>query len=119
MEAGLSHPGSAAASYSVSCASDHEESTFLKRSHHLRWAQLALSVVCFSSALAIIGCQAVPFQHYQSTSGYEEAGLALWPLNFDLRPTIAILSSGCIIAMLDLIYIVAVLIPSVSRPANV
>ncbi|GFF31840.1 hypothetical protein IFM58399_03014 [Aspergillus lentulus] len=112
MDAGLSHPGSAAASYTVSCASDHEESTFLKRYHHLRWAQLALSVVCFGSALAIIGCEAVPFQHYRSTSGYEEAGLALWPLNFDLRPTIAILSSGCVIAVLNLVYIVAVLIPS-------
>ncbi|KAF7179091.1 hypothetical protein CNMCM7691_008020 [Aspergillus felis] len=112
MEAGLSHPGSAAASYTVSCASDHEESTFLKRNHHLRWAQLALSVVCLGSALAIVGCEAVPFQHYRRTSGYEEAGLALWPLNFDLRPTIAILSSGCVVAVLNLIYIVAVFIPS-------
>ncbi|EAW07185.1 uncharacterized protein ACLA_018890 [Aspergillus clavatus NRRL 1] len=111
METGSFHSGSGG-SYTVSCASDHDESTFLKKNRHLGWIQLGVSIICLSCALAAVGCEAVPYQHYRSTSAFEEAGLALWPLNFDLQPTIAILSCGCVIALQNLVYIIAALLPS-------
>ncbi|KAJ5114327.1 hypothetical protein NUU61_000086 [Penicillium alfredii] len=89
-----------------------EESAFLRRSRSLHWARLGLSSLIFIAAIAIIPCEAVPLRHYKSTSEWASVGLALWPLNFDLRPTVAALSCGCVITFLSLMYIVAALLPS-------
>lgn len=106
-------------SFSSSTAGSHtysemDESLFLKRNRSIHWARLGLSILIASAAIAIIACEAVPFQHYKTTSQWASSGLALWPLNLDLRPTVAALSCGCVIAFLNLIYIVAALLPSVS-----
>lgn len=99
---------------SVSCASNEEESAFLKRARLLRWIRLGLSAVIFSVSVSIIGCEAVPLLHYRRTSAFERFWLFLWPLNFDLRPTIALLACGCVIAFQTVLYIVTTLLPSVS-----
>jgi hypothetical protein len=93
-----------------------QESTFLKRSRVIRWARLGLSFFILIGAVAVIACEAVPFQHYKSTVQWANAGLALWPLNFDLRPTIAALSCGGVIAVLNLVYVITALLPSVGSP---
>ncbi|KAE8373826.1 hypothetical protein BDV26DRAFT_284778 [Aspergillus bertholletiae] len=99
-------------SYHVSCASDADESRYLQRVRYLGWVRLALGMLIFGVGVSIIGCEAVPFQHYRATSAYGKVGLYLWPLNFDIRPTIALLSCGCIIAFLNLAYAVIALLPS-------
>ncbi|KOC14899.1 hypothetical protein AFLA70_266g001880 [Aspergillus flavus AF70] len=99
-------------SYHVSCASDADESKYLQRVQYLRWVRLALGIIIFGVAVSIIGCEAVPFQHYRATSAYGKVGLYLWPLNFDIRPTVALLSCGCIIAFLNLTYTIITLLPS-------
>lgn len=91
-----------------------EETRFLKRTRAIHPARLFLSVLIFSTAITIIACEAVPFQHYKNTSQWASSGLALWPLNLDNRPTVAALSCGCVISFLNLIYIVAALLPTVS-----
>lgn len=101
-------------SYHVSCASDADESKYLQRVQYLRWVRLALGIIIFGVAVSIIGCEAVPFQHYRATSAYGKVGLYLWPLNFDIRPTVALLSCGYIIAFLNLTYTIITLLPSVS-----
>lgn len=97
-------------------SSDMQESTFLKRSRAIHWARLGLSFFILIVAVAVIACEAVPFQHYKSTAQWANAGLALWPLNFDLRPTIAALSCGSVIAVLNLVYVITALLPSVGFP---
>lgn len=97
---------------SVSCASAEEESSFLKRARFLHWIRLGLSAVIFSVSVSIIGCEAVPLLHYRRTSAFERSWLFLWPLNFDLRPTIALLSCGCVVAFQTILYIVTTLLPS-------
>ncbi|KAJ5205012.1 uncharacterized protein N7498_005891 [Penicillium cinerascens] len=106
MSSGSSTAGSQAHS------SDIQESAFLKRSRAIHLGRLCLSFLILIGAVAVIACEAVPFQHYKSTVQWANSGLALWPLNFDLRPTVAALSCGCVIAVLNLIYVVVALLPS-------
>lgn len=95
-------------------ASDDNESTYLKRMRILHWSQLVLALIIFSVAVSVIGCEAAPLRHYMATSAYKHVWLSLWPLNFDLRPTVGLLSCGCIIVFQSMIYVVAALLPSVS-----
>ncbi|KAJ5465583.1 hypothetical protein N7530_009370 [Penicillium desertorum] len=93
-------------------SSDMEESTFLKRNRVIHFARLGLSFLIFGVAIAVVACEAPPLRHYKNTSQWASAGLALWPLNFDLRPTTAAISCGCIITTLNLVYIAVALLPS-------
>ncbi|CAI7641864.1 unnamed protein product [Penicillium bialowiezense] len=93
-------------------SSDVEESTFLKRNRAIHLLRLALSFLVFSISIAIVACEAPPLRRYKSTSQWAPAGLALWPLNFDLRPTVAAITCGCIVAVLNLVYISTALMPS-------
>ncbi|KAL2871811.1 uncharacterized protein BJX67DRAFT_88353 [Aspergillus lucknowensis] len=99
-------------SYHASCASDEEESSFLKRIRLLHWVRLGLAFLALAISVSIIACEAVPYRHYRNTSSYEAVGLYLWPLNLDLRPTIAVLACGSVITFLSLFFIVIALLPS-------
>ena len=90
------------------------ESNFLRRHRALHWARLALSLVILVAAVTVIACEAVPLHHYKVTSAWADAGLSLWPLNLDIRPTKAALACGCVIAILNLAYLATALLPSVS-----
>ncbi|KAJ5088507.1 hypothetical protein N7456_012123 [Penicillium angulare] len=93
-------------------SSDMDESKFLKRDRVLRWAQIGLSSLIAVTAVVIIPCEAVPFHHYKTTAKWATAGLVLWPQNLDTRPTVAAISCGAVIAILNIIYVVAALLPS-------
>ncbi|KAJ6156059.1 hypothetical protein N7497_004944 [Penicillium chrysogenum] len=93
-------------------SSDMEETTFLKRNHVIHFTRLGLSFLIFGIAIAVVACEAPPLRHYKNTYQWASAGLALWPLNFDLRPTTAAVSCGCIITVLNLVYIAVALLPS-------
>ncbi|KAL4809311.1 hypothetical protein BDV18DRAFT_131756 [Aspergillus unguis] len=99
-------------SHNASTASNEEESSFLKRTRHLHLVRLAFAFLTFAISVAIIACEVVPYRHYKATSKFENVGLYLWPLNFDLRPTIATLVCGCIVAFLSLVFVVVALLPS-------
>ncbi len=96
-----------------------DESNFLKHNRSLHLARLGLSLLIITGAVAVVACEAVPLQHYQTTSQWATAGLALWPLNLDMRPTIAGLACGCVIAVLNLVYVVVALLPSVSMHESI
>ncbi|OJJ63761.1 hypothetical protein ASPSYDRAFT_138532 [Aspergillus sydowii CBS 593.65] len=103
---------SLAGSYHASCASNEEESSFLQRIRLLHWVRLGLSFLALGISVSIIACEVVPYRHYRHTSSFESVGLYLWPLNLDLRPTIAILACGCVIAFLSVVFIIVALLPS-------
>ncbi|KAL2001815.1 hypothetical protein VTN02DRAFT_1190 [Thermoascus thermophilus] len=106
-------PGSPlSASFNPSYASDEKESTYLSRIRMINWIRLGLAFVILGAAAAIVGCEAVPLHHYRSTSSFGQYWLYLWPLNFDLRPTNALLSCGAVIVFQALVYIIATLLPS-------
>ncbi|KAL4970284.1 uncharacterized protein BDV14DRAFT_194985 [Aspergillus stella-maris] len=112
MTSGASLNGSFQGSHQASYASNEEESSFLKRIRLLHWVRLALASLTLAISVAVIACEAVPYRHYRDTSKFEQVGLYLWPLNFDARPTIAILACGCVIAFLSLVFIIVALLPS-------
>jgi hypothetical protein len=97
-------------------SSDMDESRFLKRNRVVHFTRLGLSFLTFGVAIAVVACETPPLQHYKNTSQWASAGLALWPLNFDLRPTIAAVACGSLVAVLNLVYIAAALLPYVSLP---
>ncbi|PYH75003.1 uncharacterized protein BO88DRAFT_329529 [Aspergillus vadensis CBS 113365] len=96
----------------TSTASIEEESKFLTRTQHLRHTRLALAILTFLTTIPTIACEAIALHHYRQTSPYARVWLNLWPLNLDLRPTIAILACGCVIAFQNLLYIVTAVVPS-------
>jgi hypothetical protein len=106
-------------SSNASTAGSMDESKFLKRNRALHWARLGLSLLITTGAVAVIACEAVPLHHYKTTAQWATEGLALWPLNLDMRPTIGALACGCVIAALNLVYVVVALLPSVSIPAQI
>ncbi|KAJ5970214.1 uncharacterized protein N7479_000132 [Penicillium vulpinum] len=93
-------------------SSDMEESNFLKRNRIIHFTRLGLSFLTFAVAIAVVACEAPPLRHYKNTSQWASVGLALWPLNFDLRPTTAAIACGCVISVLNLVYIAVALLPS-------
>ncbi|GLI72086.1 hypothetical protein PoHVEF18_000254 [Penicillium ochrochloron] len=99
-------------SSNASTAGSMDESKFLKRNRALHWARLGLSLLTTTGAVAVIACEAVPLHHYNTTSQWATEGLALWPLNLDMRPTIAALACGCVIAVLNMVYVVVAMLPS-------
>ena len=101
-------------SSNASTAGSFDESRFLKRTRTVHLVRLGLSVIATAGAIAVIACEAVPLRHHQDTAQWASIGLALWPLNLDVRPTIASLACGCVIAVLNLAYAVVALLPSVS-----
>lgn len=107
----MSSNSSAAGSHPYS--SDTEESNYLKRNRALHSARLALAAIISTVAIVAIACEAVPYRHYRDTVRWARAGLALWPLNFDIRPTVAALACASVLAFVNLIYVIVALLPSV------
>ncbi|KAF9885532.1 hypothetical protein FE257_012860 [Aspergillus nanangensis] len=110
MDSGSLNSGSYHAS--ASCASDDQESSFLTKARLLRWAQLGIAILVFTMSVSAIACEAVPLHHYRQTTAFEQAWLYLWPLNLDVRPTVALLACGCIITLQALLFIISALLPS-------
>src|SRR5690625_100016 len=99
-----------------SYASDEQESKHLKRSKILHWVKLGLSVVILGTATTVVGCEAHALRHYKETRNFEKWWLALWPQEFDLRPTMALLGAGIAIMVTVLVYMIVAAFPSVCSP---
>lgn len=110
--------GSSSTAGSNAYSSDMVESVFLKRNRVLHLARLGLSFALLAGSIALIACEALPYDHYKSTVKWASSGLELWPPNFDIRPTIASISCACVIAVLNLVYFVVAILPSVSLPSK-
>ncbi|KAJ5162061.1 hypothetical protein N7492_007453 [Penicillium capsulatum] len=106
----MSSNSSAAGSHPSSW--DYRESNFLQRNRVLHWVRLGLSALISAVSIAAIACEAVPYQHYRDTVRWAWTGLALWPLNFDIRPTVVALACASIVAFLNLTYMTVALLPS-------
>ncbi|KAJ5226456.1 hypothetical protein N7468_007681 [Penicillium chermesinum] len=104
--------GSSSTAGSNAYSSDMVEADFLKRNRVLHVARLGLSFALLAGSIAVIACEAIPYNHYKSTVKWASVGLDLWPPNLDIRPSIAAIACGCVIAALNLIYFVVAVLPS-------
>jgi hypothetical protein len=83
----------------------------------LHWGRTTLSVVLLAAGAAITASEAHALYGYNSTHLSDEWFLPLWPQHFDLRPTIALLSAGAVIALTSLVYLISAVIATVISPS--
>lgn len=96
-------------------ATSAQESAYLRQAKYLRWARAVLAGLVIAIGVAAVGCEGHVLHRYNSTHPARELNLPpLWPSNVDVRPTIAILASTCLIVSFSLVYLVWSLIPTVS-----
>ena len=115
----MAMPKTRSGSSSPSYASDEQESKYLARSRSLHWVKLGLGLVILAAGTTVVGCQAHGLHYYNDTKGYEKWWLALWPENFDLRPTQALLSGGIVIMISTLAFLIVAAFPSVCLCASI
>lgn len=101
--------------HSRNSATSAQESAYLRQAKYLRWSRAALTGLVIAIGIAAVGCEGHVLHRYNSTHPAKGSSLPpLWPSNVDVRPTIAILASTCIIVVISLVYLVWSLIPTVS-----
>ncbi|ETN46862.1 uncharacterized protein HMPREF1541_01051 [Cyphellophora europaea CBS 101466] len=97
-------------------ASSAREEAWLKDAHRLRLARFALSILTLAISASALGVSGATLRAYHATTlsgnGSGTWQLRLWPVDIDLRPTIATLSCAGIIALANLMYIAVSIIPS-------
>ncbi|EEP78070.1 predicted protein [Uncinocarpus reesii 1704] len=98
--------------HAPSTASDEDESTYIKRTRTLHWVRIGLCAVTLALATAIIATEGHALQYYNQMSKYEKMYLALWPENLELRPSVALVIGGVILALQSLAYSIVALLPS-------
>lgn len=99
----ISHPSNAA---------DDQEVAYLSRARVLHWTRMAIAVSIVGVATGIVGSEGDALHYYNKTVSYARVGLALWPLNLDIRDTKALLSCGAVILFQVIIFIVVAMLPS-------
>lgn len=75
--------------------------------------RIATAVITLAVSLGIIGCAANSLLTYASDDYTQDWGLPLWPMKVDLRPTRAVMSTGVIVTVASLVYLLAALLPLV------
>jgi len=79
--------------------------------------RLGLTVLSLLSALVIVGTSAETLGVYNRTHLGDDFFLALWPTDFDIRPTVALVTCGATIFMISAISLASAKIPAIhSKP---
>lgn len=75
---------------------------------------LGLTVLALLSSIVIVGTAGDTLGVYNKTTLGPEFPLSLWPSEFDLRPTVALVTGGTIIMLSSIAFLVATKVPAVS-----
>ncbi|KAF5658132.1 hypothetical protein FHETE_10049 [Fusarium heterosporum] len=78
-------------------------------------ARLGLTILGLAAGLTILGVSANALTVYNATYVPQDWLLQLWPANFDVRPTVALVVGSAIVVVANLISLIASKIPAV-RP---
>ncbi|WEW54631.1 hypothetical protein PRK78_000051 [Emydomyces testavorans] len=108
----MSSTSSLRGAHAPSTASDEDESTYIRRTRILQWVRMGLCAAMVVLAVAAVGAEGHPLRYYNKTVQYEKMYLSLWPENIEMRPTIALIACGSIIALQSLVYLIVALLPS-------
>lgn len=103
--------------HSRNSASSVQESAYLAKAQVLQWSRLGLAVLVAASATAALGCAGHVLDRYNETGLGEDYHLPqLWPVNVDVRPTLAVLIPAAMVVAVNVAYVVFSLIPTVRIP---
>jgi len=80
--------------------------------------RLVLTLLAFLASLAIVGTSAHTLGTFQSTHLGEEYLLPLWPSNFDLRPTTALVACGVVLHFASALSLIVSGVPALRRKAS-
>jgi hypothetical protein len=81
-------------------------------------ARLGLTVLALAAGLTILGLSADTIAVYHATYVPEDWFLQLWPTNFDMGPSIALVVGGALVVVANLISLIAGKIPTVRNPSS-
>lgn len=79
-------------------------------------ARLGLTVLGLAAALTILGVSADALAVFHATYVPEDWLLQLWPANFDMRPTVALVVGSALVIGANLVSLIAGKLPTVRRP---
>ncbi|KAI9050207.1 hypothetical protein LZ554_006348 [Drepanopeziza brunnea f. sp. 'monogermtubi'] len=97
--------------------SEYESPTF-ERQHKAdsaRLVGLGLTVLALLSSIVVVGTAGDTLGVYNKTTLGSEFHLSLWPTDFDLRPTVALVTCGIIIMLSSIAFLVATQIPAIKN----
>jgi hypothetical protein len=80
--------------------------------------RLGLTLLALLSSIVIVGTSSHTLGTFHSTHLGEEYLLPLWPSNFDLRPTNALVACGVFIIFFSALSLIASGVPAVSPPSS-
>jgi hypothetical protein len=76
--------------------------------------RLGLTLLALLSSIVIVGISAETLGTYHSTHLSEAYLLPLWPADFDIRPTSALVACGAVIVVFSALSLVVSMVPAVS-----
>lgn len=79
-------------------------------------ARLGLTVLALLAAITIVGTAADALAVYNTTHLSHEYLLPLWPLEFNMQPSVALVTCGSIIIVASAASLVVSKVPAVSTP---
>lgn len=91
-----------------------EQQKTIKTLRVVESARLGLTVLALVSAIVIVGTSAETLGVYNKTHLSQNFFLPLWPTDFDIRPTIALIVCGAIIVLTSAISLAVSKLPTVS-----
>ncbi|KAH8595613.1 hypothetical protein B0O99DRAFT_511537 [Bisporella sp. PMI_857] len=95
---------------------DDRKSAILRIAESVR---LGLTVLALLAGLTILGTAAATLQVYNTTSLTTDFKLSMWPQEFDIRPTVALVTCGAIIFLSSTVSIITSKIPSIRNPLTI
>lgn len=84
--------------------------------HIVDTARLALTVLALAAGITILGVSADSIAVYNATHVADNFMLPLWPIDFDLRPTVALVVGSAVVVLANSVSIVASKTQTVSLP---
>jgi len=85
----------------------------VRTSRAIESTRLGLTVLALLSAITILGTSADTLAVYNQTHLSEEFFLALWPSDFDIRPTTALVICGTIVILSSIVSLAVSRVPSI------
>ena len=79
-------------------------------------ARLALTILALAAGITILGVSADSIAVYDATHVADDFLLPLWPANFNLHPTVALVAGSAIVVLANAVSIVASKTQTVSLP---
>ncbi|KAF4452651.1 hypothetical protein FALBO_16142 [Fusarium albosuccineum] len=85
--------------------------------HLVDSARLGLTVLALAAGITILGVSADAIAVYNATHVPDDFLLPLWPANFDLRPTVALVVGSVLVMLANALSLVVSKIPTVRHPS--